>query len=532
MYREIKFDDDARARIKAGIDQSANAVKITLGIKGRNVIIDTSHYSAPTNTNDGVTIVRELILRDRYENIGAKIVKEIAGRTNDAAGDGTTTASVLVQAIVNEGTKAIAAGADAVSVRKGIEKAAIEVIGLIKKETVKADDLETLTAAASISCGDPELGRLVAECVKKAGPDGMVALEDNAEAVTVAEGLEGLRLRGSFTVPHFINVPEMQQALYNNVPVFVTNQTIATANEMIKIMEAAYQLGKKEVVIIANSIDGDALLTAIKNVVEGKFKILPIRCLAYGDMGEGMLRDVAAITGATFYDGAASMSIMNATKDDLGSAAKIVADKHYTTVITSVNELKVARIAELKAQIGATDREFEKESLKERIAKLSSGMFTIKVGGITDTERTERKLRIEDAINATRAAQTDGVVAGGGATLYRASQSVKWENSVEVHSDESFGFKAVLKACLVPIEQMAINASLRLDRSDLTKLVKGKKSAIDFNTGEVVDAFKAGIIDPVKVVVSALSNAASGAALFLVSGAAIVLQEAPKEEQI
>lgn len=531
MYSSIMSGDEARKQVKAGIDEAADAVRVTLGVRGRNAILDTNPYQNPTNTNDGVTILRSLNFKDPFERVGLKIVKEAAGKTNDVAGDGTTTVSVLLQAIVNEGTKAIATGADAVSVRKGIEKAAKAIVESIKKEAQKADDLETLISTATISCGDSELGRMVAECVQKAGADGMVTLEDNAEVETVAEGLEGLRLRGSFTIPHFINVPELQQAAYNNVLVFVTNQSVTLADEVIRIIEAAHMKGKKEVVIIANSIESDALLTAAKNTLEKRFAVLPIRVLAYGDMGEGMLRDVAAITGATFYDGAASMKIMEMTGDDLGFATKIVADKHYTTVITEDEEAKQNRIKELKAQIKSTDRNFEQESLVERIAKLNSAMFTIKVGGLTDTERNERKLRIEDAINATRAALTDGVIAGGGSALYRAAAGLTWENSVEVHSDESFGYNAVLKACLVPIEQMATNSGIRLDRSDL-KALDNKKKAIDFTTGQIVNAFEQGIVDPVNVVTAAIENAASGAGLFLITEKVVVNEEQPKEEQI
>lgn len=538
MYRDIQQGTEARKRIKAGIDKVADTVKVTLGVRGRNVILDTNPYTSPINTNDGVTIVREIVLEDRFENIGAKIVKEVAGRTNDTAGDGTTTASVLLQAIVNEGTKLIESGLDPVFVRRGIEKAAKDVVAIVLEQAKKATDLDTLISTARISCGDSDLGKLVAECVEKAGAEGVVTLEDNPENETIAEGLEGLRLRGSFTIPHFINVPELQQALYNDVPVFVTNMNITLADEMIRIMEAANMKRKKEVVIIANSIESDALLTAAKNTVEKRFNVLPIRVLAYGDMGEGMLRDVAAITGATFYDSALGKAITDMTADDLGHIKKIVADKHHTTVITDDEERKADRVKELKAQINATDRSFEQESIKERIAKLNSAMFTIKVGGQTDTERQERKLRIEDAINATKAALTDGVVTGGGSTLYRAAKAAAakiadtYATYVSVaQTDESAGYMAVLKACEEPIEQMARNSSIKLDRTDL-KAILNKKQAIDFTNGEVVNAFEVGIIDPVKVVTSTIENAASGAALFLTTEAAVVLQEAQKEEQI
>lgn len=527
MYREIQSGADARQRIKDGIDKVADTVKVTLGVRGRNVILDTNPYTNPVNTNDGVTIARELVLEDRFENIGAKLIREVAARTNDVAGDGTTTASVLMQAIVNEGNKAIIAGADPVFIRRGIELAAKAIVECVKGESVKADDLETLVSTATISCGDPELGKLVAEVIRQAGEEGVVTLEDNPEPETIADKVDGLKLRGGFTVPVYINVKELQQSTFNNVLIVVTNQNITLAQEMGRIMEAAHMKGKKEVVLIANSIESDALITSLKNWVEGRFFVLPIRCLAYGEMGEGMLRDVAAITGAKFFDSSANDKIADFNAEDFGFAEKIVATKHETTVVTADEEAKEKRIKELKAQAKATDRKFEQESIEERIAKLNNALFTIKVGGITDTERQERKLRIEDAINATKAALTDGVVAGGGSALYRASVKV----GVQGSGDELLGFSAVLKACQEPVEQMARNSSVRLDRSDLTA-IEGSKQAIDFKTGEIVDAFEAGIVDPVKVVTSALENAASGAALFLTTEAAVVLKEAPKEEQI
>jgi chaperonin GroEL len=466
MYRDIKHGDDARQRIKAGIDKTVDTVKVTLGVKGRNVILDTNPYSNPINTNDGVTIVREIVLEDRFENIGAKIVKEAAGRTNDVAGDGTTTASVLVQAIVNEGHKAIGAGADPVAVRRGIEKAAREVVKLIKKEATKTEDLETLVSTAIISCGDDELGELVARIVFEAGVDGVVTLEDNPEPETISEQAEGLNLRGGLLVQNYINVPELQQAALNNVPIFVTNQSVTLADEMAAIMNATFKKGSKQVVVIAQGIEADALITSLKNWVDNKFWALPIRVMAYGDMGEGVLRDVAALTGARFFDAMANDRITDVTAEDLGKAGKVVVTKHETTIVAGTEAQKKDRIKELTAQIKATDREFERESLRERIAKLRNALFTIKVGGITDTERGERKLRVEDAINACKAALTDGVVAGGGSALYRATHN----HTVKAEDDETLGYTAVLKACKVPIELMAENSGLRLDRSDLEEI--------------------------------------------------------------
>lgn len=527
MPRQIKSGADVRERIKQGIDIVADTVKVTLGVGGRNVILDTNPYTSPVNTNDGVTIARELVLEDRFQNIGAKLIREVAARTNDVAGDGTTTSCVLMQAIVNEGNKAVIGGADPILVRRGIVATAKTVVDQVKSDSMVADDLETLTATATISCGDPELGAMVAEVIQKAGTDGVVTLEDNPEPETISERMEGLKLRGGFTVQNYINAPELQQAVLKDALIFVTNQNVVLGSEMGAIMTAANNKGKKNVVVMANGIESDALITSLKNWLENKFFALPIRVLAYGDMGEGMLRDVASITGAKFFDGMAGDKISEVKPEDLGSLDKVVATKHETTIITSDFGKRDERIAELKGQITATDRAFEKESLTERIAKLNNALFTIKVGGVTDTERLERKLRIEDAINATKAALTDGVVSGGGAALYRASMIV----SATGEGDELLGATAVLKACREPIEQMALNSSIRLDRSDLLA-IETRGETIDFKTGAVVTAFKSGIIDPTKVVVSALENAASGAALFLVTEAAVVLKEAQEDETL
>lgn len=520
MQRDVKSGEEVRSKIKAGIDKVADTVKVTLGVRGRNVILDTNPYTSPVNTNDGVTIAREFILADRFENIGAKLIREVAAKTNDVAGDGTTTASLLMQAIIAEGIKAIGNGADAVYIRRGVQRASQAIVEYLKKESVKADSLDMLISTARISCGDDALGEMVAKAVQEGGVDGVVTLEDNAETSTVITQIEGLKLRGGFTVPNYINSAELQQAILNKVAVFVTNQNITLAQEMAQIMEATHASGKKEVVVIANSIDSDALMTSLKNWLENRFFALPIRVMAYGDMGEGMLRDVAAITGAKFFDGAANDRVIEVTKDDLGFAEKVVATRSDTTIITSDEERKAERIKTLKAQVKATDKEFEKEGINERIAKLNNSVFTIKVGGITDSERTERKLRVEDAINATRAAMNDGVIVGGGSALYRASMKV----GVEGTGDELLGFELVLRACQAPIKQMALNSSITLDRSDFEKIESHSKATIDFISGQIVDGYTAGIIDPIKVVTSSLENAASAAGLFLITEAAVVLE--------
>lgn len=528
MYREIKHGDEARQVMAKGMNQIAETVKHTMGVRGKNVVLDTHPYANPTYTNDGVTIAQELIIQDRFENIGAKLIREVATKTNDTAGDGTTTAMVLMQAIVQNGMKALAAGADSLALRKGIKSAVKAIVESVQDEKVVAKDKETLAATATISCRDKDLGDMIADIVMEAGTDGMINLEDSFESETTFEKLEGLRLRGGIIHEHFINQPESKQASFNNVPIIVTNQQITTAQEMGQIMECLEMAGQKQGVLIANGIEGDALATAAINWQKKTIQVLPIRVMAYGDLGEGMLKDVATITGASYIDGADGKTIMKITSQDFGLVAKIVADRHETTVVSDNEELKEACITDLKASQKAA-REFEKENIKERIAKLRSAMFTVKVGGVTESERKELKTRVDDAIHATRAAFTDGVVAGGGSALYRASRYT--EEFARGVYDEGMGYMAVLRACEAPIEQMAVNSSIRIDSSSL-KEISDKTKAIDFTSGEVVDAFKQGIIDPLKVVTETITNAASGAISFLTTEAAVVLKEPPQEEKI
>lgn len=522
MFREVKNGDDARQAIKQGIDIVADTVKVTLGAKGKNVVLDTQPYAPPLVTNDGVTIARELFLKDPYQNIGAKLAREVASKTNDESGDGTTTATVLFQAIVNEGMKVIANGTDTTALRRGIDKAVAAITESVKSEAVMTNKLNDLIATATISCGDPEIGKLVAGVVSKLGSDGLVTLEDNQDATIVSEFLEGLRLRGGYTFPVFVTNQESQQSVFNNVAVIVTNQSLTVGEEMSRIMETVSISGAKECVIIAQSIDGDALITALMNWQQGKFRALPIRVNAYGELGEGMLRDVAAITGATFIDSAEGKRITDITSEDVGHATKIVATKSETTIITEDEDAKKARAKELKAMLKDA-RDYEKQSLEERIAKLTTGMATIKVGAALDTERQELKLRVEDAVNATKAALGDGIVAGGGSALYRATR--------ELLGYDEAGVKIVVAACTRPIELMADNSGIKLDRSDYEQIeIPGK--AIDFNTGQVVDGIKGGIIDPARVVTSTIKNAASAAIMFLTTEAAVITTEPPKPEQI
>lgn len=531
MNKEVIYGDDARQRVKKGIDLVADTVKVTLGPKGRNVTIDHSPFANPLNTNDGVSIARELTFKDKYLNLGAKAVKEVAAKTNDIAGDGTTTASLLFQTIITEGMKALSNGQDAVSIRRGVDKAAEVLCRAIEKEAVKATDQESLRSIATISCGDEEIGKVIADTIYKLGTDGLVTLEDSADAVIGSEITEGLRLRGGFQIQQFVTHPARQEAILEDaltgVPVFVTNLSLNHGPEVIKFMEVLAQAGFKQGVLIANAIEGEALATALINSKQGRFQLLPIKVVAYGETGEGVLQDVASATGARYFAREEGAKLADITIEDFGRTRKVVASRDQCTIIGGEGDV-AARVKELHAQIEQKSG-FQKEALQERVARLESAVGLIKVGGTTDTEREERKMRVEDAINATKAAFKAGVVPGGGSALFRAS---RYNETRSPFGDEGTGYLAVQKACQAPLRQMIKNSSLELDRADLDKVAKNKKLTIDFNTGAVVNAQDSGILDPVQVVISALRNAASGAGLFLITEAFVVPVDDPKTEII
>lgn len=527
MYTEDYLDDDALRRLKIGVDALAEAVKRTMGVRGKSFSLDTNEFAKPITTNDGVTIARNFKRKDRVENNGVKRLREAAEKTNDNAGDGTTTTMILMQSIIDEGYKAIAAGADGIPLREGIAKGASNIVNYLATERVKADDHDSLAAVATISSRDPQIGDLIATVVEKAGKDGVITLEDRDDDDTIYEQLEGLKLRGGFLGEFFINLPERRQTVFGDVPIIVTNRNVTMGAEMGKIMETVAAAGKKEAVLIANGVDGDALATVVANWQKNIIKVLPLRVLTYGETGEGAVRDVAAVTGATYFDEHEQKSLLDLEVGDLGRAARTVTDKHETLIICNVNELKDKRIKELKAAL-TNAKAFEAESLRERIAKLQSTLFTIKVGGRTDTERGELKTRVDDAVKAAKAALEDGVVAGGGSALYRA---VEAQAKPDITTDEGIGEQVVYKAALAPIKQMAHNSGYMLDKGDL-KAIKNKKKAINFKTCEVVDAYKDGILDPLKVVKECITNAASGAGIFLTLGGVVVEHQPEQDERI
>lgn len=528
MHNTVLQGDEARQKMKDGIDKATLLVQQTMGVRGKSILLGTNPHGKHLITNDGVTILRELKFEDPGEKAGLDQLKEAAEKTNDNAGDGTTTTTILMQSIISQGLKAIGSGADGIALREGIKEATENIVKHLESEKIDATDESVLADTATISCRDPKIGKMIAKVVKQAGKDGVITIEDRMEEDTIYDKLEGLKLRGGYISDFFINAPERRQAVFNDVPILVTNKSITTAQEMGRIMETVSNMGKKEAVIIAASIDGDALATAAVNWQKNLIHVLPLRVLAYGEAGLGAMKDVAAVTGATYLD-EHEHNIIDIVEADFGRASKTVTDRNETTIISDDDTLKKARIKDLEGALkDDSTPEFDKESIRERIAKLKSAMFRIKVGGRTDSERSELKTRVDDAIKAAKAALESGVIAGGGSALFRAVQA---QAQPDVTTDEGIGQKVLYKACTTPLSQMAENAGYVLDRTDFEALLD-KTKAVDFKTCTVVDAFKSGIVDPLKVVTECIQNASSGAALFLTLEGAVLNTKPQEAEKI
>jgi chaperonin GroEL len=536
MSTKIKTGSDARSEVKAGIDLVANVVKTTLGPRGRNIVLKTDPYRPPLNTNDGVTIARELHApKDKpFQEIGVEAVKAAANKTNDVAGDGTTTVTLLLQAMTTHVLQQINNDADPVLLRRGIEKAAEAVVAALQDEIVETKDLEALINVATISCGDPEVGKLVAEAVHKVGSNGVVTIEDGEGEETTSRIAEGIELRGGIQLPVFITNPVRQEADVTDVPIFVTDHDFTNGMEIVRLMETISRMGHKAGVLIANSVTGEAMASCAINKAQGKFTLIPIKVQALGEQGQAVLRDMAEATGAKFFARDEGNRLPSNPQDQndtynpdhFGHAERVIASRDRTSIMGGAGEVE-DRIKELEAQKANSKQAYEKNNIDERIARLKSGVGVIRVGGVTEAEREERKLRVEDAINASKAALSNGIIAGGGAALYRAASKVKADG---LTTEEAFGLQAVVKACFEPIKQMASNSGLELDKADLKKILEDKSLTIDFYTGEVVDAFKAGIIDPSLVTLSAIKNAASQAALFAITEGAVTAAEDDSEK--
>jgi chaperonin GroEL len=529
MAKQMIFGDEARQKLLAGVEKLARAVKITLGPKGRNVVLDKK-YGGPLITNDGVTIAKEVDLPDPYENMGAQMVKEVATKTNDIAGDGTTTATLLAEAIIKEGLRNLTAGANPMQLKIGIEKAVKKVKEALEEMAVKVgDSKEMIAQVASISAQNEEVGALIADIMEMVGTDGVIKVEESQTMGLDKEVVEGMQFDNGYISPYFITDAARMEAVYEDAKILITDKKISSVQELLPILEKVAQSGRKELVIIAEDLDGEALATLVLNKLRGVFSVLAVKAPGFGDRRKEMIKDLAILTGATVVTEDIGIKLENAELDMLGDARRVVADKDNTTIIDGKGDKKSIkhRVEELKAMVERSDSEFDKEKLKERLAKLGGGVGVLRVGAATELELKERKLRIEDALNATRAAVEEGIVSGGGVALLmclKALEHVKTENA-----DEATGVKIIKSVLSAPLMQIAKNAGK--DGAVVVDKVLNAKEGVGYDAAkdEYVDMIKAGIIDPKMVVRSAIENAASVAAIFLTMESAMC--DIPEEKK-
>ncbi|HVY72740.1 MAG TPA: chaperonin GroEL [Candidatus Paceibacterota bacterium] len=537
MAKQILFNERARRALKSGIDKAANTVKVTLGPRGRNVAFDKG-YGGPTITNDGVSIAKEISLRDKFENMGAEIVKEVATKTNDIAGDGTTTSVVLLQAIVDEGMKHTEMGLNAMGVRAGIEKAAAEAVVALRGLAKKIQTDEEVRQVATISAESEEIGAIIADTIKEVGKDGVVTVEESQSLGIEKEIVEGLEFDRGYVSAYMVTDASRMEASYKDVSILITDKKVSSVQEILPLLQKVAESGKKDLVIIAEDIDGEALTTFVLNKLQGRFNVLGIKAPGYGDRKKEMLADFAVMTGATVISEDIGLKFDSAELDHLGRASKVIATKDSTVIVGGKGAKKDidARIAQLRAQIKETTAKFDKEKLEERLAKLSGGVAVIRVGAATETEMKYLKLKIEDAVNATKAAIEEGIVPGGGSALVKVSkmladadQSAKKKGS-QLTGDQRVGYGIVMKALDMPLRQIAANAG-----EDAGVVVDGVRKAganagYDAVKNEIIDnMLEAGIVDPVKVTRTGLERAASAAAILLTTEAAIA--DEPKDDK-
>ncbi|MCX6806129.1 MAG: chaperonin GroEL [Patescibacteria group bacterium] len=522
MAKEILSSEEARKKLKAGVDKLADTVKVTLGPKGRNVVIDKK-YGSPNITNDGVTIAKEIELEDAFENMGAQIVKEVASKTNDQAGDGTTTATVLTQAIVDEGIKNVAAGANPMAIRRGIEKASIAVSAQLDKIAKPVKASSEIADVASISADDPEVGKLIAEVMDVIGEDGIVTVEEGQTLGLDKEVVEGMQFDKGYVSPYMVTDATRMEAVMENAPILITDKKISSINELLPLLEKLAGEGKKDLVIIAEEVDGEALTTLVLNKLRGTFNALAIKAPGFGDRRKEMMHDIAVLTGGQVITEEVGLKLEDATIEMLGEARKVIADKDNTTIVDGKGDKKTLkeRVSLIKNQIKESSSEYELANLKERVAKLESGVAVIKVGAATEVELKEKKARIEDAINSTKAAVAEGIVPGGGAALIKATKAL---DGIKLDDEEMIGVAIVRKALEAPLRQIAANAGITDVAIILESINKANdnKTGWDFAKGEKADMLARGIIDPVKVTKSALMNSTSAASMLLTTEAAIV----------
>lgn len=512
MAKEILFNEEARRALGRGVDQLANAVKVTLGPKGRNVVLDKK-FGSPTITNDGVTIARDIELPDPFENMGAQLVKEVATKTNDVAGDGTTTATVLAQAMIQEGMRNVAAGANPMILKKGIETAVKTLVEEIKKRSIKVSGKSEIAQVASVSAADEEIGGLIAEAMEKVGNDGVITVEESKGLQTALNVVEGMQFDRGYISPYMVTDPDRMEAVMDNPYILITDRKISAIADMLPTLEKVVKVGK-ELLIIAEDVEGEALATLVVNRLRGTFKAVAVKAPGFGDRRKAMLEDIAILTGGTVITEDMGRKLDSVELTDLGTARQVRITKDETTIIDGVGDKDVIakRVSQIRAQVEETTSEFDREKLQERLAKLSGGVAVIEVGAATEVEMKDKKLRIEDALNATRAAVEEGIVAGGGTTFIDIISAL---NTLEATGDVQTGINLVKRAVEEPLRQIAYNAGL--EGSVVVEKVKNTEAGVGFNalTEEYIDMVKAGIVDPAKVTRSALQNAASIASLVL-----------------
>ena len=532
MSKIIIFNEDARKALKRGVDKVADAVKITLGPRGRNVVLDKG-YGSPTITNDGVSIAKEITLKDKFENMGAEIVKEVASKTNDIAGDGTTTSVVLIQSIVSEGMRHTTMGVNAMGIRSGIEKATHDAVDALKSIAKPIKSKDEIRQVATISAESEEIGKIIADTIDKVGKDGVVTVEESQSFNIESEIVEGMEIDKGYVSPYMITNAERMEAEYSDVPILITDKKVSSIKEILPVLQALAESGKKELVIIAEDVDGEALTALLVNKLRGGFNALAIKAPGYGDRKKEMLEDIAVTVGAKVVSEELGTKLEKADISILGRANKVIATKDTTVIVGGKGRKPEidARVKQIKKQKEASDSKYDIEKLDERIAKLSGGVAVIRVGAATETEMKYLKLKIEDAVNATKAAIEEGIVAGGGTAFIRAVRKMK-ERSVTLTGESALGYNIVLGALESPLRQIVVNAGKGDGSVVVEKVMSSDKDNAGYNalTGEYVDdMLKAGIIDPVKVTRTALQNAASAAAILLTTEAAVA--EEPKEEK-
>ena len=524
MAKELKFAEDARAAMLRGVDKLADTVKVTLGPKGRNVVLEKS-YGSPLITNDGVTIAKEIELEDHFENMGAKLVSEVASKTNDIAGDGTTTATVLTQAIVREGLKNVTAGANPLGIRRGIELATKAAVEELHNISTVVDSKEAIAQVAAVSSGSDKVGHLIADAMEKVGNDGVITIEESKGIETELDVVEGMQFDRGYLSQYMVTDNDKMEAVLENPYILITDKKISNIQDILPLLEQILQQSRP-LLIIADDVDGEALPTLVLNKIRGTFNVVAVKAPGFGDRRKAMLEDIAILTGGSVITDDLGLELKDATIENLGNASKVVVDKDNTTIVEGSGEKEAieARVQLIKNQIAETTSDFDREKLQERLAKLAGGVAVVKVGAATETELKELKLRIEDALNATRAAVEEGMVSGGGTALVNVISKV---SAVEAEGDVATGIKIVVRALEEPIRQIAENAGY--EGSVIVDKLKNVELGTGFNaaTGEWVNMVEAGIVDPTKVTRSALQNAASVSALLLTTEAVVADKPEP-----